>query len=120
MAWYWLQIHVPLATSSSEATEFNNSHIVHTGQAFFNDTLTNYVYYNISPYTEKNASSSDHVLTVNDAVFLDQAKSDLAQVATVEEVVSGSITDGLNMYVTFKVNTSSTPAAVGATTSTSD
>ena len=115
----WLQIHVPLASSASEATEFNNSHIVHTGQAFFNDTLTNYIYYNMAPYTEKNASSTDHVLTVNDNVFLDQAKSDLAQVATVQEVVAGSITDGLKVYITFEVNTSSTPAAVGATTDTS-
>ena len=115
-----MQIHVPLTSSSSEASEFNDSHIVHTGQAFFNDTLTNYIYYNISPYTEKDASSSDHVLTVNDNVFLDQADSDLAQVATVEEVVPGSISHGLNVYITFKVDPNSTPAAVGATTSTSD
>ena len=103
---------MPLASSTSEETEFADSHIVHTGQAFFNDTLTNAIYYNIAPYTDKNASSSDHTLLVNDQVWLSQAKQDAAQVASYEEIVPGSLQDGLNLYITFKVDTAATPAAV--------
>lgn len=107
-----MQIHVPLESATSEETEFTDSHIVHTGQVFFNDTLTNAIYYNVAPYTEKNASSSDHTLLVNDRVWLDQAQQDAAQVAGYDEVITGSLTDGLNLYITFKVDVSATPAAV--------
>lgn len=107
-----MQIHVPLESSASEDTEFVDSHIVHTGQMFFNDTLTNAIYYNVAPYTDKNASSSDHTLLVNDRVWLEQAQQDAAQVASYEEVISGSLADGLNLYITFKVDVSATPAAV--------
>ncbi|KAK9822271.1 hypothetical protein WJX74_001565 [Apatococcus lobatus] len=106
------KIHVPLESLTSEGAEFADSHVVHTGQAFFNDTLTNAIYYNIAPYTDKNASSSDHTLLVNDLVWLSQAKQDVAQVTSYEEVVPGSLADGLNLYITFKVDTTATPAAV--------
>ncbi|KAK9838234.1 hypothetical protein WJX84_012318 [Apatococcus fuscideae] len=73
------KIHVPLNKSSSAETEFTNSHISHTGQVFFNDTLTNAIYRNYAPYINKDASSTDHVLTVNDRVWLDEGNSDLTQ-----------------------------------------
>lgn len=107
-----MQIHVPLDSSTSEETEFADSHIVHTGQAFFNDTLTNAIYSSIAPYTDKNVSSSDHTLLVNDRVWLDQAEQDAAQVAGYTEVIPGSLADGLNLYITFKVNLTATPSEV--------
>ena len=109
-----MQIHVPLNKSSSAETEFTNSHISHTGQVFFNDTLTNAIYRNYAPYIDKDASSTDHVLTVNDRVWLDEGNSDLTQVASYAEVVPGSLADGLIMWITFKVDTSATPAAVAS------
>ena len=96
-----MQVHVPYNTSLDELDEFNDSHVAHTAQFFFDATLYNQIaatYPYNQDLTERTINSQDRVYLADPSAVLDISYE------------GSSLSDGLIASMTSVIDPSSTPA----------
>ena len=99
----FMQVHVPYNTSiADEMDEFDDSHVAHTAQFFFDASLYDQVaatYPYTLDLTDRTTNTEDHVYSADPSAVLGISLD------------GDSITDGLVASITSIIDPSSTPAA---------
>jgi protocatechuate 3,4-dioxygenase beta subunit len=110
--WYLgrtIHIHMKVHVDGTAGKTYEDGHVSHTGQLFFDDAITDQVL-----QTESYAGRSDERRTLNDADnVLDGHADEPGFFLTLTPLVEGSFADGFRGTITIGVDPNATPAATG-------
>lgn len=96
---------IPAHWSASLAKLRQDTHVHHTTQIYFDNTLSQRVYSELSAYSERDLSTPERIaFNEDDCVFRDGGGE--AQIAHSSEVNPSSLADGLMARVVLKLDTS--------------
>lgn len=102
-----VQVHVTdLTSSTTQLQSYQNSHVAHTGQMFFNDTLSSTVYA-LSPYL---SDTSTRTLNGDDQWY--KKGGEAIQVPCAWPLVAGDISQGLFAHIKWEMDSTATAAVV--------